>query len=158
LASTRGNFPAGNLSPENYEIAPPLTYSVFSAVPVQKPAVEAHPAAKSAAEKEPWSDANKNQPDTTDVDWKNFAAGTAASTEERAASTLEVKVLREKRAVWVVHGMGQQIPFETVDNLTQGLLNVIEPQRLVHKPRLRTVKIDGVVVQRVELDVDGAKD
>ena len=54
--------------------------------------------------------------------------------------------------------MGQQIPFETVDNLTQGLLNVIEPQRLVHKPRLRTVKIDGVVVQRVELDVDGATD
>jgi hypothetical protein len=158
LAKTLGNPPAGNLSPENYEIAPPLTYSAFGAVPAQRPPVEAHAAAKPEAEKEPWSDAHKKSPDTKGVDWKNFAAGSDASTEERAASALEAKVSREKRAVWVVHGMGQQIPFETVDSLTQGLLNVIEPERLVHKPRLRTVKIDGVVVQRVELDVDGAKD
>ena len=157
MATTRSNPPAGNLSPENYEIAPPLTYTAFGATPAAKPAVET-PAARPAAEKEPWSDANKKTPDTKGVDWKNFTAGTAASAEERAASTLDAKVPREKRAVWVVHGMGQQIPFETVDNLTQGLLNVIEPQRLVHKPRLRTVKIDGVVVQRVELDVDGATD
>jgi hypothetical protein len=125
--------------------------------PAAKPAVEAHAAPKPATEKEPWSDANKKEPDTTGVDWKNFTAGSGEIAEPHAASTLEAKVPREKRAVWVVHGMGQQIPFETVDNLTQGLLNVIEPQRLIHKPRLRTVKIDGVVVQRVELDIDGAK-
>lgn len=157
MATTPANPPASNLSPENYEIAPPLTYSAFGATPEAKPVVEAHVAAKPAAE-EPWSDANKKQPDAKNVDWKNFAAGTAASAEERAASTLDAQAPRERRAVWVVHGMGQQIPFETVDNLTQGLLNVIEPQRLVHKPRLRTVKIDGIVMQRVELDVDGAKD
>jgi hypothetical protein len=119
LAKNRGNPSAGNLSPENYEIAPPLTYTAFGALPTAKPAVEAHAAAKPAAEKEPWSDADKKMPDAKGVDWKNFTAGTGESTEELAASMLEAKITREKRAVWVVHGMGQQIPFETVDSLTQ---------------------------------------
>ena len=67
MAKTRGNPPAGNLSPENYEIALPLTYTAFGAVPAAKPVVEAHAAARPAAEKEPWSDANKKEPDTTGV-------------------------------------------------------------------------------------------
>jgi hypothetical protein len=50
--------------------------------------------------------------------------------------------------------MGQQIPFETLDSLANGLLDVL-PNPTQIKPRLRTVKIADQVLQRVELDVDG---
>jgi hypothetical protein len=56
--------------------------------------------------------------------------------------------------VWVVHGMGQQIPFETLDSLANGLLDV-PPNLTQIKPRWRTVKIADQVLQRVELDIDG---
>lgn len=70
----------------------------------------------------------------------------------------------EKRAVWIVHGMGQQVPFETVDSLAQGLLT---SARLVkgHLPRVTEVKFltpggsaKEQVVQRIELDVVAASD
>jgi hypothetical protein len=57
----------------------------------------------------------------------------------------------KKHAVWIVHGMGQQIPFETVDSLTVGLQSVMPGTQCV--PRLRAVKFGDQVVQRVELDV-----
>lgn len=61
----------------------------------------------------------------------------------------------EKRAVWIVHGMGQQIPFETLDNLTAGIRSVAtEP--VAGLPRMRAVKFDNQIVQRVELKVIGA--
>jgi hypothetical protein len=56
-----------------------------------------------------------------------------------------------KHAVWIVHGMGQQIPFETLDSLTVGLQSVIPGAMGI--PRLRAVKFGEQVVQRVELDV-----
>ena len=80
-----------------------------------------------------------------------------AGTEKRLmAAPLETKETEiEKRAVWVVHGMGQQIPFETLDNLTEGLRSVVrEPSG--GAPRLRAVKFDNQIVQRVELTVIGA--
>ena len=49
--------------------------------------------------------------------------------------------------------MGQQIPFETLDSLTNGLLDALPNQSI--KPRLRTAKIGDQVLQRVELDIDG---
>jgi hypothetical protein len=77
----------------------------------------------------------------------------AATQEASEATTSDIGITREKRAVWVVHGMGQQIPFETLDSLANGLLDVLPGQQVT--PRLRTVKIADQVLQRVELDVDG---
>jgi hypothetical protein len=77
----------------------------------------------------------------------------AASQQTSDSTTPDIGITREKRAVWVVHGMGQQIPFETLDSLANGLLDVLPGQQVT--PRLRTVKIADQVLQRVELDVDG---
>jgi len=66
----------------------------------------------------------------------------------------------EKRAVWIVHGMGQQLPFETLDALASGVLSVCN---LVpgHNPRVTAVKFapsspseKEQVVERVELDIE----
>jgi len=78
------------------------------------------------------------------------------ATQQASEPTIpDVGITREKRAVWVVHGMGQQIPFETLDSLANGLLDVLPNQQVT--PRLRTVKIADQVLQRVELDVDGSE-
>jgi hypothetical protein len=125
------------------------------------------------APREDWSDANKERPKVKEKDKDKFEppdddsgepAGTSAvrATGEKSAASREAidettggsGITREKRAVWVVHGMGQQIPFETLDSLTTGLLDVL-PNPMQIKPRLRTVKINDQVLQRVELDVDG---
>jgi hypothetical protein len=60
-----------------------------------------------------------------------------------------------KRAVWIVHGMGQQLPFETLDGLAEGIMRVAQPLpgRNYFEPRARTVQIGDQTVQRVELDV-----
>lgn len=63
------------------------------------------------------------------------------------------KATRPKRAVWIVHGMGQQVPFETLDSLTSGVRNAAP--RPTSTPRLRSVKFGDQVVERVELDVHG---
>ena len=72
----------------------------------------------------------------------------------------ELKLPTEKRAVWIVHGMGQQLPFETLDALASGVLSVCN---LVpgHNPRVTAVKFapsspseKEQVVERVELDIE----
>jgi hypothetical protein len=62
---------------------------------------------------------------------------------------------QKKRAVWIVHGMGQQVPFETVDGLAEGIMRVAHPLPGTDgfAPRVRTVQIGDQTVQRVELDV-----
>src|ERR1700688_1437192 len=62
---------------------------------------------------------------------------------------------QKKRAVWIVRGMGQQVPFETVDGLAEGIMRVAQPVpgRDGFEPRVRTVQIGDQTVQRVELDV-----
>jgi hypothetical protein len=114
-----------------------------------KPAPQRQVTSESEKEHESWNDAGRELPVAETVDRTNF-------TEGDADAGIDATVVREKRAVWVVHGMGQQIPFETVDTLTQGLLDVIPVNRVRHEPRLRTVKIGDAVMQRVELDVDGS--
>jgi len=52
------------------------------------------------------------------------------SQRERSIRTADKTIgtksaVREKRAVWIVHGMGQQIPFETLDGLTNGLMDAL---------------------------------
>ncbi len=62
---------------------------------------------------------------------------------------------RPRRAVWIVHGMGQQVPFETLDSLAEGIMRVADPPagQDTFTPRVRTVRIGEETLQRVELDV-----
>ncbi len=61
----------------------------------------------------------------------------------------------KRRAAWIVHGMGQQVPFETLDGLAEGIMRVAHPVPDADgfAPRVRTVQIGDQTVQRVELDV-----
>ncbi len=146
---SRTPSPGKNESSQKYEIAAPLTYTAFHLDSTTKPAPEGQITSESEKAHEAWSDAaSKEVPVAKAVDRTSF-------TEGDGDAQIDATVTREKRAVWIVHGMGQQIPFETVDTLTQGLLDVIPPHRVVHKPRLRTVKIGDAVMQRVELDIEG---
>jgi hypothetical protein len=143
---------AENLFAHNYKIAEPIAYPVF--------AVPGITAAATAMLREPiqpqqpgpyyetWYDTER------DVEFGQQLKGAAPQqTERRALETKEVP--REVRAIWITHGMGQQIPFETVDGLARGVLSVAQPAGV--EPRLRTVKIGDQVLQRVELDVDGTE-
>ena len=69
----------------------------------------------------------------------------------------------EKRAVWIVHGMGQQVPFETLDGLAQGIIEtdpaypngwqISLPPRIVSTKFLSADSLTKTqVVQRVEID------
>lgn len=80
------------------------------------------------------------------------AARPAAAAPEAEARAFAP--LREKRAVWIVHGMGQQLPFETLDGLAQGLIRQVEsrPGAAPVQPRVRAVKLGDQIVERVELD------
>jgi hypothetical protein len=159
--------------PSAYEIAAPLTYDAFDLSAATTPAVEVpktaaidlatqESAEKTRAEKpkktaNDWIDSKDETPKVKEQDKDKFEDPDEPSRgiAKFAASLEAVDVTpREKRAVWVVHGMGQQIPFETLDSLANGILDVL-PNPTQIKPRLRTVKIADQVLQRVELDVDG---
>ena len=167
--------------PSRYEIVEPQTYDYFdvsvakiSPVGVAKPSaidLGERATAPTLTEKqhgrirEPWSDTNKETPSVKEKDIDKFEApdesGGGPTIEKFAgvqeavdATSPDQNITREKRAVWIVHGMGQQIPFETLDSLANGLLDVL-PNPTQVTPRLRTVKIADQVLQRVELDVDG---
>lgn len=74
---------------------------------------------------------------------------------EKFAEAVPAGVPPKKRAVWIVHGMGQQVPFETLDGLAEGIMRVAHavPGADGFAPRVRTVQIGDQTVQRVELDV-----
>ena len=147
-----------------YEIAKPQAYSTFPLAQQKLPAAPAAqpvpaevsdtaspraplPPARPASED--WSDAAKARPEVPPS-----AKDLFEPPDESRDKTLRAEsITREKRAVWIVHGMGQQIPFETLDSLTNGLLDALPDQSI--KPRLRTAKIGDQVLQRVELDIDG---
>ncbi len=151
-----------------YEIAEPQAYDAFP-LAQPKPSVTAPPKPSAAevseragarpqtpappakAHTEDWSDAAKSRPQVS-PGAKDLFDPPDDSTDK---SIRAESVGREKRAVWIVHGMGQQVPFETLDSLTNGLLDALPGQRI--KPRLRTAKIGDQVLQRVELDIDGTE-
>jgi hypothetical protein len=59
---------------------------------------------------------------------------------------------KPKRAVWVVHGMGQQVPFATLEQLANGLCMAANAAQIaVSDPQFREVEIGKTVLQRVEL-------
>ena len=77
------------------------------------------------------------------------------STLEKLAEAAPVVARPKRRAAWIVHGMGQQVPFETLDGLAEGIMRVAHPAPGADgfAPRVRTVRIGDQTVQRVELDV-----
>lgn len=71
----------------------------------------------------------------------------------------------DRRAIWVVHGMGQQVPFETLDALAQGVLDALpfntHGWQLKLPPRVVSAKFSSAdspsktqIVQRVEIDLE----
>ena len=123
---------ADNRFAKNYEIAEPITFETFS-----PPAAPVRAALQGASERstrgryaEAWEDAGKPMP--LDAAGKKVAPPATEKTNIAGG-------IRETRAIWIVHGMGQQIPFETVDSLAQGVLSVAKPPGI--KPRLRTVRV-----------------
>jgi hypothetical protein len=154
-----------NPAVSKYEIAKPQSYSAFplalqpppapaTAQPVPAEVHERATATRAAAPPtrpagEEWSDTAKARPQVPPSAKDLFAP----PDDFRDKSILADSITREKRAVWIVHGMGQQIPFETLDSLTNGLLDALPGQNI--KPRLRTAKIGDQVLQRVEVDTDG---
>jgi len=78
----------------------------------------------------------------------------AIDSRKLAAIPTEQPKVGKKRAVWITHGMGQQIPFATLDQVTEGLIAAAErPGSGVGSPEVsyRNVKVDKTVLQRVEL-------
>lgn len=150
------NAPKKN--PQRYEIVEPLSYLAFPLSPEQK--VGAGPRATSPGierrHREAWDDTGKKTPAVPEQEIANFIPPEPRTLEAKAAPS----VPREKRAIWIVHGMGQQIPFETVDGLSRGILDELAQQTPSQQPtpRLRTVKIADQVLQRVEIDVMGKPD
>ncbi len=71
-----------------------------------------------------------------------------------------VKALAAKPqvAVFVTHGIGQQIPFETLDAAAEGIARAAKRKGSpVLGIRARTVQIGGVKTQRAEFDIKNAK-
>lgn len=57
-------------------------------------------------------------------------------------------------AIFITHGMGQQVAFETIDSIAEGLAEAAKRQgKPVKEFRARTVQVDGTKTQRVELDM-----
>ena len=57
-----------------------------------------------------------------------------------------------KRAIWIAHGMGQQVPFETLEQLAEGVTSTAQTKKIkVSAPTFRQVLIGDTRLQRVEL-------
>jgi hypothetical protein len=157
--SNSTNAPKNN--PQRYEIVEPLSYSAFPLSPAQKEAPEPRVtiAGAESRHQDPWDDTGKKTPEVPEQYKTDFIRS-----EHTEHTPLEAKAMpsapREKRAIWIVHGMGQQIPFETVDGLARGVLEELARQNPSQqpRPRLRTVKIADQVLQRVEIDMLGQSD
>ena len=57
---------------------------------------------------------------------------------------------KRKTAVWVVHGMGQQVPFATLEQVAEGITMAAGTDHIANV-QYREVKVDKIVLQRVEL-------
>jgi hypothetical protein len=125
--------------PSAYEIAAPQTYDAFdlfaattATVQVPKPSsIDLAPkesAPKTGADKpktaDDWIDSKDETPKVKEKDKDKFEGpDEPRGGIAKFAASLEAVdgTPREKRAVWVVHGMGQQIPFETLVSLANGI-------------------------------------
>ena len=78
---------------------------------------------------------------------------------ERAASAPQPQRFgedeTETRAVWIVHGMGQQIKFATLDSLTEGILSVAQLPHgeTAFQPKAASIRVGDEIIQRVEVKI-----
>ena len=70
--------------------------------------------------------------------------------ELRAQLVSESVGLGPKSAVWVVHGMGQQVPFATLEQVASGIIMAAGDANVADL-QYREVKVNDTVLQRVEL-------
>ncbi len=106
-----------------YEIAKPISYAVSS--PEAGPSAlglrtleGAEEGGKRGPYAEDWDE--PQGPDrTTGTESANLMDSGERLSRHRRSEKRPEEVTREKRAIWVVHGMGQQIPFETLDDLAR---------------------------------------
>lgn len=74
------------------------------------------------------------------------------------ASATFAQSAKPKVAVFITHGMGQQVPFETIDSVVEGLTHAAGRHgNAVTSIRASTVQIDGIKTQRAEFDMRDAK-
>ena len=94
------------------------------------------------------------------MSYESFPLAPAAGEITDAAQKLRTKMAvrppgtTKKRAVWIVHGMGQQVPFETLEQLAEGLITAAahsSPPLPVPPPKFREVRVNNTVLQRIEL-------
>jgi hypothetical protein len=57
---------------------------------------------------------------------------------------------KPKSAVWIVHGIGEQVPFATLEQAAEGIIMAAGDAHVVNV-QYREVKVDKTVLQRVEL-------
>lgn len=68
------------------------------------------------------------------------------------------KTKKPQVAIFITHGMGQQVPFETMDAVVEGLADAAKRKgKPVTAIRARTVQIDGIKTQRAEFDMRDAQ-
>ena len=79
-----------------------------------------------------------------------------AAADEALAGTREHK---RKVALFVAHGMGQQVPFETMDCVAAGLIRIAKKDgRPAAAIRAETCLVGGQKLQRIELEMRDAED
>jgi hypothetical protein len=68
-----------------------------------------------------------------------------------SSGTSEKKAGPKPRAVFVAHGMGQQVPFATLDDVARGLCDTTPNSAQVKEITANTVRVGCEVVQRLEI-------
>jgi hypothetical protein len=81
-----------------------------------------------------------------------------SSSSEKLLFASQEQPAKPQIAVFITHGMGQQVPFETIDSATEGLVQAAaRKNRPVSSIRARTIQIDGIKTQRTEFDMRDVK-
>jgi hypothetical protein len=78
-----------------------------------------------------------------------FKVGASGAPAKAAAAALEFGVEREPAAIFIAHGMGQQVPFDTLTSVACGLLGGAA------QGQARSIDIGTQRVQRLEMTVKG---
>ncbi|HXU31706.1 MAG TPA: hypothetical protein VN851_14120 [Thermoanaerobaculia bacterium] len=103
----------------------------------------------------------KNSQDSHDPELGRYEVMPAGEYGERAvegppsSSTAAKPTERQpgKTAIFVAHGMGQQIPWQTLDAIASGLIE----QQPDAKTKVRAVRSDETLLRRIELDLEDSQ-
>lgn len=82
------------------------------------------------------------------------ASGRPRIQDESAGKSRRKRDSLRPRAVFVAHGMGQQVPFQTLDDVARGLCTTIESRGATVEARTATtLRVGCETLQRLELDL-----